>query len=558
MISDMDAQERIIMNNTKARIALTYAPSEQQFLPVPPLGISALSQHLINHGIDNDVVDLELELWLSKNGETSEYAQKSVDELEIDKLPIDALIPVLDNYDIVTFSIMGKRQLAYVMAIARKLKKSHRHKSIVLGGAFFNDKNGIDVINTWKEIIDYVIVGEGWSPMLALISSLVDGIRRYDIPGVVCIGENGESVYNKGTSWSGDLPIPNYRGINKQGYVLQQSKLYGFQDDSIIYHILVGDRRCPYRCSFCRISENTKSVKGPTDIADEMIELNKQCGADRFSLVCNEMNPTKQYYEEFLDRLLSYDKKLYWFSYLRPNKLDRETLMKARRAGCVLIRYGVETGSQKILDHMNKVLYVDEMEQIMKDTHEAGIWNHINIVTGYLHEDEKDVQLTLDFLDRNKDYIDSVRVNPFYVPIGSPIHNNPGKYGITLRKNTGSYVQFDEPLRSWEEKQVWIKKVTDTILKKCIECEINFAGILPFLVAAVVAHFDDVKTAKEWIKQNHSYLFLPVSPDTAKWRLAHPDRLDVEINKWSEIAGKRSSNYQTLSDMNDDAEEDSY
>ena len=544
-------------NHTELKIALTYAPSEQQFLPVPPLAISALSQHLIDNGINNDVIDLELELWLSQNGESSEYAQEGIDKLEINKLPIEALIPILESYEVVTFSLMGKRQLAYVIAIAKKLKKSTKVKTIILGGAFFNNKNGLDIINTWKEIIDYIIVGEGWSPMLDLLTSLTDGVKRYDIPGVVYVDENGDGVYNRGNNWNGDLPIPNYRTINKQGYILQQNKLYGFEDDNIVYHILVGDRRCPYRCSFCRISENTTAVKKPIDIADEMIELNNQCGAYRFSLVCNEMNPTEQYFEEFLDRLLSYEKKLYWFCYLRPNKLNDKTLMKARQAGCVLIRYGVETGSQKILNHMNKVLYIDEIEQIMKDTHKAGIWNHINIVTGYLHEDDNDVKLTLEFLSRNKDYIDSVRVNPFYIPVNSPIHLNPSKYGITLRKNTGSYIQFDEPFRSWEDKQTWIKTVTDLVLKKCMECRINFAGILPFLVAAVVAHFDDAKVAKDWIKKNHSYLCQPISPDTAKWRLAHPDKTDVEINKWSDIAGKRGSNYQTLSEMNDD-EEDSY
>lgn len=546
-------------NNTEFKIALTYAPSEQQFLPVPPLGISALSQNLINNGFDNDVIDLELELWLSQQGNSSIYAQKNADELEVDKLPVDALIPMLIDYDVVTFSLMGKRQLAYVIAIVKKLRsKSTRLKSIILGGAFFNDKNGIDVVNIWKGIVDYVIVGEGWSPMIELLSDIKNNTKRYDIPGVVCEALDCKTIYTKGKVWDGDLPIPNYRNINTQGYITQQNKLYGFDDDSIVYHILVGDRKCPYRCSFCRISENTKSVKGPNEIADEMIELNRQCGADRFSLVCNEMNPSEQYFEEFLDRLLSYNKKLYWFCYLRPNKLSNATLKKARQAGCVLIRYGVETGSQKILDHMNKVLYVTEMEQIMRDTHKAGIWNHINIVTGYLHEEDKDVQLTLEFLDRNKEYIDSVRVNPFYIPVNSPIHLNPSKYGITLRENTGSYIQFDEPLRSWEEKQIWIKNVTEIILRKCIECDINFAGIVPFLVATVVAHFGDVGVAKTWLKENHSYLCQPVSPDTAKWKLAHPDEVNVVINKWSDISGKRGSNYQTLSEMNDDAEEDSY
>lgn len=540
------------------KIALTYAPSEQQFLPVPPLGISALSQHLLNNGINNDIIDLELELWIMQNGESSIYANRSIEELEILKLPVDGLTQMLLDYDVVAFSIMGKRQLSYVIAIVKQLRKqSKKLKYVILGGAFFNEKNGVDVINIWKDYIDYIIVGEGWEPLQELLSNISKQTTRYNVPGIVCINEEGTAIYNKGKAWTGDLPIPNYRDINIEGYIFQQEKLYGLSDKNIIFHILVGDRKCPYRCSFCRISENTSTIKKPYEIADEMIELNRQCGAERFSLVCNEMNPTKQYFEEFLERLLSYDKKLIWFCYLRPNNLSYQLLRKAKEAGCVLIRYGVETGSQKILDHMNKKLFVNEIEQIMLDTYKANIWNHINIVTGYLHEDEEDVRLTLEFLDRNKDYIDSVRVNPFYIPINSPIHLNAKKYGITLRKNTGSYIQFDEPNKCWEEKQIWIKNVTQKILEKCIDSDINFAGILPFLVATAVAHFGDVNKAKEWIKEKHGYLCLPVSPDTAKWRLAHPNETDVIINKWSDIAGKRGSNYQTLSEMNDDAE-DSY
>ena len=345
--------------NRDIKIALTYAPSEQQFLPVPPLGISALSQHLINSRINNDVIDLELELWLKQDGKSSIYAEKSVDEIEIDKLPVEVLTHMLLDYDVVAFSLMGKRQLPYVISISKQLRnQSKRLKAVIAGGAFFNDKNCLEVINEWKDIIDYIIVGEGWNPLKKLLSDIKNNIKSYSIPGVACVGKDGKSIYTSGNSWDGNLPIPNYRNINTSGYIIQQKKLYGLQDDRIIYHILVGDRKCPYRCSFCRISENTKTVKKPQEIADEMIELNKQCGAERFSLVCNEMNPTEQYFEEFLDRLLTYNKKLYWFCYLRPNKLSHDTLIKARKAGCVLIRYGVETGSQKILNHMKKKMAI--------------------------------------------------------------------------------------------------------------------------------------------------------------------------------------------------------
>ena len=517
---------------SKMNIAVTYAPSEQQFLPVPPLGISVLSQHLLDNNIEHDIIDLELELWLLQGEKSSVFASKKVEEFSYSDLKMECLCEKLINYDIITFSLMGKRQLPYVIAIIDCLKKkSDKLKAVILGGAFFNPNNAKDVIREWKNYIDYVIVGEGWHPMPVLLDSILNNVKRTDIPGVACL-DNDEIVYNNSIKWEGDLPIPNYNIINTEGYIRQQKVLYGIDSDKIIYHVLVGDRHCPYRCSFCRISENTKKVKAPEEIAEEMIELNKRNNAEIFSLVCNEMNPSVSYFNRFLDKLLSYEKKLYWFCYLRPNKLDIDTLMKAKKAGCVLIRYGVETGSQKILNHMNKILFVDEIKQIMVDTSKVGIWNHINIVTGYLHENEKDVEETLDFIQDNKDYIDSIRVNPFYVPINSPIHQNPEKYGIKLRSNIGSYVQFDEPDRTWEEKGEWIKNVTEKVLRKCMDCDINFAGILPFFVASAMVFFGDVKLTKNWIKKEHNYLHQPISPDTAKWILAHPNETEVSINKW--------------------------
>ncbi len=547
-------------SNIKMKVALTYAPSEQQFLPVPPLGVSVLSQHLKNSNIDNDIIDLELELWISLGYKSSEYALRPIEKIESKELPVDSVVALLMKYDIVGFSVMGKRQIPYVAAIVDKLrKKSSVLRYIILGGAFFSERNAKELMLAQKGMYDFVIVGEGWRALPDLISCLKTfNIKNVcHIPGVVSFDRSGDIIYQASEKWEGELPNPNYKEINKEGYLLQQKHLYGINDSSIIYHVLVGDRHCPYKCSFCRISDNTKVVKQPTEIADEMIELNRMVNADCFSLICNEMNPTEKFFHDFLDRLLSYEKKLKWFCYLRPNNLSLETLKKARKAGCILIRYGVETGSQRILDMMNKKLYVDEMKCIMNNTNKAGIWNHINIVTGYLYETQSDIDLTLSFIDENKMYIDSVRVNPFFVPIGSPIHMNPEKFGIKIRKNLGSYVQFDEQECMWEEKQILIQQATQQILTRCVENNINFAGILPFLVAKLVAYFGDVKSAKKWIEDKHEYLRQPISPDTAKWRLAHPERTDIAINKWEEIAGKRGANYQTLMEVNCD-EEDSY
>lgn len=109
---------------SKMNIAITYAPSEQQFLPVPPLGISVLSQHLLDNNIEHDIIDLELELWLLQGEKSSVFASKKVEEFSYSDLKMECLCEKLINYDIITFSLMGKRQLPYVIAIIDCLKKS--------------------------------------------------------------------------------------------------------------------------------------------------------------------------------------------------------------------------------------------------------------------------------------------------------------------------------------------------------------------------------------------------------------------------------------------------
>lgn len=534
------------MKNNQMKLAITYAPSEQQFLPVPPLGIAVISQYLQNKGIHNDTIDLELELWLSLGCKSSEFASKSIDELEIDNLPIDGIIEKLIDYEIITFSIMGKRQIPYMISIIKNIKlKPNKLKYVVVGGSFFSSENVRDFLYNYKEYVDYAIVGEGCQPLYQIMSQINLGMSYIDFPGIAYQDVNGDIIYRENKNWGSDITVTNYQNVNTKGYIKQQKVLYALDDEKIVYHVLVGDRYCPYNCSFCRISKNTKNVKNPADIAKEMIQLNQTSGAERFSLVCNEMNPTEEYFNIFLDKLLEYNKRLSWFCYLRPNNLSKNTLEKARKAGCVLVRYGVETGSQRILDLMNKALSIKEIEQIMKDTSNVGIWNHINIITGYLHETYDDVDKTLTFLENNKNYINSVRVNPFYIPLNSPIHKHPERHNIILHENTGSHIQFDEPNCTWENKQKYINNVTEMVLNKCIELNLNFAGILPFLVMVAADHFGNAKDAQRWIESKHSYLCQPLSPDTAKFYLAHPDRNHVLINTWKDISGKRGSNYQT-------------
>jgi radical SAM superfamily enzyme YgiQ (UPF0313 family) len=182
-----------------------------------------------------------------------------------------------------------------------------------------------------------------------------------------------------------------------------------------MYQILVGDRCCPYNCNFCRIIDKTEKIKPAEDIVQEMNILNEKYGSKNFSLICNEMNPTSQYISDFAESLLSLQKTLCWHCYLRPDSLSGEIIDNLSKSGCKMVRFGVESGSQRMLDLMNKRTNVNDIEKILRSFHLNGIWNHINIMSGYLYETEQDIHETISFLERNVNYIDSVRINPFFL-----------------------------------------------------------------------------------------------------------------------------------------------
>ena len=71
------------------------------------------------------------------------------------------------------------------------------------------------------------------------------------------------------------------------------------------------------------------------------------------------------------------------------------------------------------------------MEQILKWSHEAGIYNSIEIIAGLPHEEDEDVETTVAFLRRNRQYVDQIFLNPFSLITGSLMHKNPEQFGLT-------------------------------------------------------------------------------------------------------------------------------
>ena len=107
----------------------------------------------------------------------------------------------------------------------------------------------------------------------------------------------------------------------------------------------------------------------------------------------------------------------------RPdNGLARRDLRVAANAGMRRISFGLESGSQRLLDAMDKGASVEANSEFIRYAHEAGLSVRCTMFKGYPGETAEDLELTADFLARHAAYLDRIRYNDFSIHEGTPIY----------------------------------------------------------------------------------------------------------------------------------------
>lgn len=284
---------------------------------------------------------------------------------------------------------------------AKIAKKKYPHLLIVGGGGSFADQLSLGSSNLdfflreTRDYIDKIIIGEG--------ELLFRGLLRGELP-------ESQQVYSlrdiKGQTLDiSNTPAPNFSDFEIKNYP----------------HLGVyASRSCPFQCTFCSetLQWGNFRKKPMSRVVDEMVELSSTYQRQLFLMCDSLLNPV---IDELSEELVRRDVSLYWDGYFR---VDRETgkLEKTqlwRRAGFYRARLGVESGSQKILDLMDKRITVDQIRAAVSSLAHAGIKTTTYWLIGYPGETDRDFQDTLDLISALKDDIYEAWANVFwYYPYG--------------------------------------------------------------------------------------------------------------------------------------------
>jgi hypothetical protein len=153
-------------------------------------------------------------------------------------------------------------------------------------------------------------------------------------------------------------------------------------------------------------------------------------GVRNFAFIDEMISP--RHFTKLAEAIKEANLNISYYALTKPTREFTPAVLKVMvESGCKYLLWGMESGNQRVLDLIDKGTKVEDVSQLLKDTHAAGIANHVFMICGFPTETEEEYAQTLQFLDAHKDYIYAVHRGTFTLEVESPIMEHPERFGIT-------------------------------------------------------------------------------------------------------------------------------
>ena len=247
--------------------------------------------------------------------------------------------------------------------------------------------------------VDYVLRGEAEQTLVELCGNLLNQTRPAEIDGLVRTAANGTQVYSRqrlsqNPDWT-VLPQPPRDLTDFAPYRKAWVEAHGYFSVN-----MVSSRGCPYRCNWCAkpISGNKFHLRSAAAVAEEMQQLKADAQADHIWFGDDVFALNSHWVQDFASEVTRMDAALPFKIQSRADLMSEKTVAALRTAGCAEIWMGVESGSQKILDAMDKGLRLSTVRTARQRLKDAGIRACYFLQFGYPGEKWQDLQETIAFV----------------------------------------------------------------------------------------------------------------------------------------------------------------
>src|SRR5579862_18275 len=259
---------------------------------------------------------------------------------------------------------------------------------------------------------DYLLIGEAERTLAELCRNLLQCGEPGCVEGLVTLeSSNWTEVHPvpvpRGNSWI-DLPEPARDLIDITPYRVAWQKAHGYFSMNA-----VASRGCPYRCNWCAkpISGDRFHVRPAEAVAEEVLQLKESYGAEHVWFGDDVFALNHHWSEQFATAMEKRQSVIPFKIQSRADLMTDGTVQALRRAGCAEVWMGVESGSQQVLDAMDKGLEVSEVIAARVRLKEAGIRACYFLQFGYPGETWKDIEQTIALVRRTRPYDIGVSVS---------------------------------------------------------------------------------------------------------------------------------------------------
>jgi anaerobic magnesium-protoporphyrin IX monomethyl ester cyclase len=246
---------------------------------------------------------------------------------------------------------------------------------------------------------DAVVSGEGEITLVELAHAVAAGRDPAGIPGTV-VRRSGRLVRGPSRPFLKDLdslPTPAWDLVDMERYLGDWQRRTGERRAAVLT-----SRGCPFDCSWCSKPTFGRNFRqqSPERVVQELVELRRRYRVDYVRFCDDVFGISRAWIERLLDGMAAADLDLKFECLARVDLLKPELLHRMRAAGLARVYVGVESGSQKMLDLMNRGTRLAQVERTAAALRAEGIRQFWFLMLGYPGETLEDVEATLQLFRR--------------------------------------------------------------------------------------------------------------------------------------------------------------
>lgn len=279
-------------------------------------------------------------------------------------------------------------------SIAHYIKQTNPNSTVILGGA-----HAIllpeETLATIPEV-DVIVRGEGEETIIDLLRALEHKQPLSKIQGI-SYRQDGKVISTDARSAIVDLdslPFLAYHLLPMRGY-----RPHPPHGRALPFAAIITSRGCPYRCSYCSKPVFGDNYRGQSSkrVVDEIAYHKRKFGIKEFAFYDDVFTLDKQRAYAIADEIIERGLKIDWTCETRVNLVDKELLRYLKQAGCYSIAYGIESGSQEIVNTLNKDITLEQAEEAVSLSREVGLQTIGYFMIGSPGESPETIRQTIQF-----------------------------------------------------------------------------------------------------------------------------------------------------------------